>query len=114
MNFAVVVPMANEQENFHPFVSSLIEVLNMLKSGKVYFVVDNVSKDNTLELCKSLSTTDSRFINGGSICESNWKRTFLSKFGTLLSDLIGLLLQVFLKKQFIIHVLSCSIISCFG
>lgn len=151
MNFAVVVPMANEQENFHPFVSSLIEVLNMLKFGKVYFVVDNVSKDNTLELCKSLSTTDSRFItiwapenrnvvdayikgykealknkheiiiemdaglshdpkalpmflrvlnegnecafgsrfiNGGSICDSNWKRTFLSKFGTVLSNLL--------------------------
>lgn len=151
LNFAVVIPMANEQENFHPFVSSLIEVLNMLKFGKVYFVIDNVSKDNTLELCKSLSITDnrfitiwapenrnvvdayikgykealknkheiiiemdaglshdpkalpmflrvlnegnecafgSRFINGGSICESNWKRAFLSKFGTILSNLL--------------------------
>jgi len=27
----------------------------------------------------------SRFINGGSICDSTWKRTFLSKFGTILS-----------------------------
>jgi len=148
-NFAVIIPMANEQEDFHPFVSSLTEVLNLLECGKVYFVVDKVSKDNTLELCKNLATTDnrfvtvwapenknvvdayingyrealknqheiiiemdaglshdpkalpmflrvlnegnecafgSRFINGGSICDSNWKRTFLSKFGTILSN----------------------------
>lgn len=150
-NFAVVIPMANEQEDFQPFVSSLIEVLNLLECGKVYFVVDKVSKDNTLELCKSLSNSDnrfvtvwapenknvvdayingykaalkekhkfiiemdaglshdpkalpmflrvlnegnecafgSRFINGGSIFDSTWKRTFLSRFGTILSNLL--------------------------
>ena len=150
-NFAVIIPMANEQEDFHPFVDVLIEVLNMLECGKVYFVVDNVSKDNTLELCNNLSTNDkrfttiwapenknvvdaylkgykvalknkhdfiiemdaglshdpkalpmflrvlnegnecafgSRFINGGSICDSTWKRTFLSKFGTILSNVL--------------------------
>jgi dolichol-phosphate mannosyltransferase len=150
-DFAVVIPMANEQEDFHPFVSSLIEILNMLECGKVYFIVDKVSIDNTLELCNSLSATDnrfvtvwapenknvvdayikgyeealknnheiiiemdaglshdpkalpmflrvlkegnecafgSRFINGGSICDSNWKRTFLSKFGTILSNIM--------------------------
>ncbi len=53
-NFAVVIPMANEQEDFHPFVASLTEVLNMLECGKVYFVIDKVSKDNTLELCNNL------------------------------------------------------------
>lgn len=150
-NFAVIIPMANEQEDFHPFVSSLVEVLNRLKCGKIYFIVDKVSKDKTLELCNNLSTADnrfvtvwapenknvvdayikgykealknkheiiiemdaglshdpkalpmflrvlnegnecafgSRFINGGSICDSNWKRTFLSKFGTLLSNVL--------------------------
>lgn len=143
--------MANEEADFHPFVASLIEVLNMLECGKVYFIVDKVSKDKTLELCNSLSKTDdrfvtvwspedknvvdayikgykealknkheiiiemdaglshdpkalpmflrvlnegnecafgSRFINGGSICDSNWKRTFLSRFGTILSYLL--------------------------
>jgi dolichol-phosphate mannosyltransferase len=30
----------------------------------------------------------SRFINGGSICDSNWKRTFLSRFGTLLANVL--------------------------
>lgn len=150
-NFAIVIPMANEQEEFFPFIDSLTKVLNMLESGKVYFVVDNVSKDKTLKLCKDLSSADdrfitvwapenknvvdaymkgykealknkheiiiemdaglshdpkalpmflrvlnegnecafgSRFINGGSICDSSWKRTFLSKFGTILSNLL--------------------------
>lgn len=150
-NFAVVIPMANEEEDFQPFVDSLTTVLNRLESGKVYFIVDKVSKDNTLELCNDLSKADnrfvtvwapenknvvdayikgykealknkheiiiemdaglshdpkalsmflrvlnegnecafgSRFINGGSICDSNWKRTFLSKFGTILSNLL--------------------------
>ncbi len=30
----------------------------------------------------------SRFINGGSISDSNWKRTFLSKSGTILSNIL--------------------------
>jgi dolichol-phosphate mannosyltransferase len=151
VNFAVIIPLANEQESFHPFIASLTEVLNKIESGKVYFVVDNVSKDNTLELCKNLSANDnrfftvwapenknvvdayingykealkhkheiiiemdaglshdpkaipmflrvlnegnecafgSRFINGGSIWDSNWKRTFLSRFGTILANLL--------------------------
>ncbi len=149
-NFAVVIPMANEQDDFHPFVDYLIEVLNILKCGKVYFVVDTVSKDNTLEICNKLSATDNRFVtiwapenrnvvdaylkgykealksnhefiiemdagfshdpralpmflrvlnegsecafgsrfaNGGSIYDSDWKRTLLSKIGTILSNL---------------------------
>jgi dolichol-phosphate mannosyltransferase len=150
-NFAVVIPMANEQEEFQPFVSSLTEVLDMLEGGTVYFIVDTVSKDNTLELCTAQSAKDSRFvtvwspenknvvdaylrgykdalknkhefiiemdaglshdpkalpmflrvlnegnecafgsrfINGGSICDSTWKRTFLSKIGTILSNVL--------------------------
>lgn len=150
-NFAIVIPMANEQADFYPFVTVLKEVLDHLKSGKVYFIVDTVSKDNTLELCQTLSASDkrfttiwapenknvvdayirgykealknrheiiiemdagmshdpralpmflrvlnegnecafgSRFINGGSICDSTWKRTFLSRFGTFLSNFL--------------------------
>ncbi len=150
-DFAVVIPMANESLEFESFVCSLKEVLNILGCGSIYFVIDKVSKDNTLELCNDLSSKDnrfttiwapennnvvdaymrgykealkknhefiiemdaglshdpralplflrvlnegnecafgSRFINGGSIFESTWRRTFLSKTGTILSNLL--------------------------
>lgn len=143
--------MANEKEEFLPFTTLLAEVLDNLECGLVYFVIDKVSKDNTLELCNELSTKDnrfitiwapenknvvdaylrgykealqnkheiiiemdgglshdpralpmflrvlnegnecsfgSRFINGGSIFDSTWKRTFLSKIGTTLSNIL--------------------------
>lgn len=148
-NWAVVVPMANEEPDFAAFIAMLSTVLDRLGSGHVYFVVDTVSKDRTLELCHALAARDkrfttvwapenrslveaylrgyrtafdsgheliiemdaglshdpralpmflrvlnegnecafgSRFINGGSIAESNFKRWFLSKVGTVLSN----------------------------
>ncbi len=150
-NFAVVIPMANEEEEFQPFVQILTEVLNRLDSGVVYFIVDNASKDNTLTLCQALAAQDSRFrtvwapenknvvdayirgyaeayknshqliiemdaglshdpralplflrtlnegnecafgsrfIKGGSIWQSSFYRTFLSKSGTILSNML--------------------------
>lgn len=150
-NYAIVIPMANEQSDFLPFVSLLTYVLDNYSPGTVYFVIDNVSTDNTLNLSRELSANDdrfitvwapenknvvdayirgykealkngheliiemdaglshdpralpmflrvlnegnecafgSRFINGGSITDSNWKRTFLSRFGTILSNLL--------------------------
>jgi dolichol-phosphate mannosyltransferase len=150
-DFAVIVPMANEEKEFSVFVGQLSDVLTKLDAGKVYFIVDQVSKDNTRTLCAELAEKDarfqlvwapenknvvdayikgyqvayennheiiiemdaglshdpraipmflrvlnegndcafgSRFINGGSISESNWKRTFLSKIGTLVSNLL--------------------------
>lgn len=149
--FAVIVPMANEAQEFQPFVEELSKTLDKIASGQVYFVVDRASKDNTLELCETLSRKDarfitlwephnknvvdaylagfrraladghqiviemdaglshdpraipmflrvlnegnecafgSRFINGGSIYASTWKRTFLSKIGTYLSNIL--------------------------
>ncbi len=148
-NFAVVIPMANESQDFVPFVDAIAKTLDSLGAGTIYFVVDNASKDNTLALCNNLSLSDqrfvtiwapdnrnvvdaylagysealknehefiiemdaglshdpralpmflrvlnegnecafgSRFMNGGSIYDSTWKRTFLSKFGTYLSN----------------------------
>ena len=150
-DFAVVIPMANEEEEFKPFVSTLKKVLDRLESGTVYFVVDKVSKDKTLDLCNALSNNDtrfktvwapenknvvdayirgyrealsnnhdiiiemdaglshdpraipmflrtlnegnecafgSRFINGGSIWKSTWYRWFLSRMGTVLSNIL--------------------------
>ncbi|NNK96952.1 MAG: glycosyltransferase [Desulfobacterales bacterium] len=142
--------MANEENDFVPFINVFLKVLNRInESGRVYLVVDKVSTDKTLELCTGLSSQDdrfitiwapenrnvvdaylrgyrealadgndviiemdaglshdpralpmflrvlnegnecafgSRFINGGSIYDSQWKRTFLSRFGTLLAN----------------------------
>ena len=61
-NWAVVVPMANEENDFNEFASELVCILEKLKSGKVYFVVDKVSKDNTMQLCEQLSLIDHRFV----------------------------------------------------
>ncbi|MFZ7144620.1 MAG: glycosyltransferase [Bacteroidota bacterium] len=59
--WAVIVPMANEEHDFYPFVSSLQQELDVLKNGVVFLIVDNVSKDKTLELCRHLSENDKRF-----------------------------------------------------
>jgi dolichol-phosphate mannosyltransferase len=61
-NFAVVVPMANEEAEFTAFTAALQQALDDLGSGTVYFVVDNVSKDNTLALCRDLARSDPRFV----------------------------------------------------
>lgn len=150
-NWAIIVPMANEEPDFAPFASELKSVLDRLKSGTVYLIVDNASKDRTLELCKGLSETDrrfqtvfapenrnvvdaylrgyreaynnghdliiemdaglshdpralpmflrvlnegnecafgSRFMNGGSMVDSPFKRRMLSRTGTLLSNIL--------------------------
>lgn len=60
-NFAIIIPMANEEKEFFPFTKELGKILNRLKSGTVYFIIDNVSKDKTLELCRQQSIKDTRF-----------------------------------------------------
>ncbi len=148
-NWAAIVPMANEEAKFHPFTVLLAQTMDELGTGKVYFVIDNVSKDRTLELAKELAEEDgrfeviwspenrsvvdaylkglrvafdrgaeriieidagmshdpralpmflrvlnegnecafgSRFINGGSMSDSPFKRRMLSKIGTILAN----------------------------
>lgn len=150
-DWALVIPLANEEAEFDGFVDALRLMLDRLASGTVYFVVDQVSKDNTLTLARNLEARDprfrtvwapenrnvvdayirgyreaydrgheliiemdaglshdpralpmflrvlnegnecafgSRFINGGSITESSYRRTFLSKAGTVLSNML--------------------------
>ena len=62
MDWALVVPMANEENEFAPFAEALTKALADIGSGRVYFIVDTVSKDRTLELCRELSQKDSRFV----------------------------------------------------
>ena len=54
--------MANESPDFEPFISRFSSVLDRLGSGRVYFVVDNASRDNTRELCEELGRRDPRFV----------------------------------------------------
>ena len=60
-NWAATIPMANEEQDFVPFVDLLTRVMNVIGTGKIYFVIDNASKDKTLELAQDLSKKDPRF-----------------------------------------------------
>ena len=60
-DWSVVVPMANEEDTFQDLTSALTSVLDHLESGVVYMVVDNASKDRTLELCRAVSEKDHRY-----------------------------------------------------
>ncbi len=62
LDWALVVPMANEEPDFEPFIKAVVASLDAIGSGVVYFVVDNVSTDATLEMCRALSATDARFV----------------------------------------------------
>lgn len=59
--WAVIVPMANEEHDFFPFISAMQKQLEEIGNGVVFLVVDNVSKDRTLELCHQLSANDKHF-----------------------------------------------------
>jgi dolichol-phosphate mannosyltransferase len=61
-NWAIVVPMANEEEDFKPFIKMVDLVINTLKPGNVYFIIDKATKDRTLELCQELSAKDPRYV----------------------------------------------------
>lgn len=60
-NWAVIIPMANEEADFGEVANELKAVLTRIGSGTIYFIIDKVSKDNTLGLCQALSNTDNRF-----------------------------------------------------
>ena len=62
LDWAAIVPVANEEADWFDFRLSFIQELDFLGSGKVYLIVDEVSKDRTRELCEELSGEDPRFI----------------------------------------------------
>lgn len=61
-NWAVIIPMANEEQDFHPLITEIKRILEKIGSGRVFFIVDNASKDRTLELCQTVSNEDERFV----------------------------------------------------
>ena len=60
-NWAAVIPMANEENEFSAFSDEMTRVLDRLKTGVVYMIVDSVSRDRTWELCRQLSEKDPRY-----------------------------------------------------
>ena len=44
-NWAVVIPLANEETELPEFAEALRAVMDAAEGGTVYFVVDRVSKD---------------------------------------------------------------------
>lgn len=151
VNWAAVVPLANEADNFATFEAALTKVLDELGSGHVFLVVDRASTDNTRTLVQDLAARDSRYkeiwapenknvvdaylrgfrvsldaghdiivemdagmshdpaaipmflrvlhegnecafgsryINGGSMVDSPWKRRFLSKGGSIVARIL--------------------------
>jgi dolichol-phosphate mannosyltransferase len=61
-NWAVVIPLANEEKELPEFAAALQAVMDAAQGGTIYFIVDNVSKDRTLECCRELESHDARFI----------------------------------------------------
>lgn len=61
-NWAVVIPLANEEAELPELVAALVAEMNAMEGGTVYFVIDKVSTDRTRECCEKLSAKDARFI----------------------------------------------------
>lgn len=60
-NWAVVIPLANEEQEFPELAETLKLVMDALNGGTVYFIIDRVSKDRTLECSQELENLDPRF-----------------------------------------------------
>ncbi len=60
-HYAICIPMANEEADFHRFTGRLSTVLDELPGASVYLVVDKASKDTTPQLCEELAQKDCRF-----------------------------------------------------
>jgi dolichol-phosphate mannosyltransferase len=60
-NWAVVIPLANEEAELPELAEALCRIMDIVGGGTVYFIIDGVSKDRTLECCKELGEADPRF-----------------------------------------------------
>ena len=85
-NWAVVIPLANEEAELPEFSSVLRAVMDELGGGMVYFVVDRVSKDRTLECCQELGRLDSRLITKWIPENRNVVDAYLNGFKEALKD----------------------------
>lgn len=61
LDWAAVVPVANEEPEWDAFEQAFRRELDFLGSGRIYLVVDTVSKDLTRHLAEDLASRDPRF-----------------------------------------------------
>jgi dolichol-phosphate mannosyltransferase len=61
-SFALVLPLANEENDFQPFFGDLAAALKPYPDSRAYLVLDHVSKDRTVELCHSFAEQHPQFI----------------------------------------------------
>lgn len=86
INWAAVVPLANEERELGAFTGQMTVVLDRLKSGSVYLVVDLVSKDRTLDLCRELSRRDARYVTVWAPQNRNVVDAYLNGFRAALEN----------------------------
>ena len=60
-NWAVVIPLANEEKELPEFAEALRSVMDEAGGGTIYFIIDQVSTDRTLDLCQKLEMQDVRY-----------------------------------------------------
>ena len=85
-NWAVVIPLANEELEFAELALALKTVMDLLRGGCVYFVVDRVSKDRTLECCRELEAQDPRFKTRWLPVNRNVVDAYINGFREALAD----------------------------
>lgn len=94
LNWCAVVPMANEEQDFIPFEQTFTCVLDSLKSGRVYLIVDKASQDKTLELCEKLSSQDNRYITVWAPDNKNVVDAYLNGFKRALADQCDIIIEM--------------------
>ncbi len=85
-NWAAVVPMANEEPDFEPFIQAMAGTMDAISSGRVYLVIDRVSRDRTREMCEGLSRSDSRFVTLWCPENRNLADAYFAGFRAALAD----------------------------
>lgn len=85
-NWAVVIPLANEEAELPEFTAALTAVMDAAEGGCVYFVVDKVSRDRTLECCEEISRADPRFITKWIPQNRNVVDAYINGFREALKD----------------------------
>ncbi len=85
-NWAVVIPLANEEAELPEFTALLRLVMDEMGGGTAYFVVDRVSKDRTLECCEELGRLDPRLITKWIPENRNVVDAYINGFRAALKD----------------------------